>query len=77
MYLSDLFDVITWKWSDQIVIEVGCLFCSKRYRGKQAFDECCKHMDKNHFEEMISARMTYPINYSKEWKDGVCYQYIP
>lgn len=76
-YLSEWFDVITWEWPDQIMIEIGCLFCPKRYRGKKAFNECCKHMDQNHFDEMMSARMTYPINYSKEWKDGVCYQYIP
>jgi len=75
--MTDPFDIITWEWPDQIMIEVGCLFCSKRYRGKKAFNECCKHMNQNHLDEMLSARMSYPINYSKEWKDGICYQYIP
>ena len=56
---------------------VGCLFCKKTFPDKSGFDDCVKHMDKEHFDEMMSNRMTYPINYSKQFKNGKWITFIP
>jgi len=77
-FANEEYDVIRFNLTSRpIHYLLGCPFCEKIFHGKNGFDECVEHMDKKHFDEIHASRMCYPINHSKQFRDGKWITFIP